>query len=196
MANVDRDGVFRARPIKSGLRKTTNGAVEWNALFSIEAWWNKDTMEWEQCADDGIEIWGGVTLIKTDGVVNEHGLKTAREALGWNGDFASLDGDLSQKRLNLEVGLEPARVFKGTNYPARYRVNWVNPARDDPRPSVAGGPPVDAKALNARFGSLVRAKLAAMPGVAAQASATQATARPPVQTGADDLTPPASEIPF
>jgi hypothetical protein len=90
MEMVDRPGDFRGVVEEYGVRKTDKSkSVGVNILMRITEMYDHDAQEWVGW-DYQHHVYGTIWVIKKDGTPNDNGVKSAVEALDWDGSFTSL----------------------------------------------------------------------------------------------------------
>lgn len=175
MADVDRSGRFKATIGVNKLHQGQTGSVSWRARFALTEFW--DGAEWLPWGEYDQSIEGQVNIIKKDGNANDRGVQTMKDCVGWTGDFAALDdGDFSGTTVQITVEQE-----NDPKYGQRFVVAWVNAG--DP-PAQTGVDVAGVKALNAKFGAMMRAKLKG------------ATSVPPKQVPRPANVGPSKDVPF
>lgn len=158
MDKLDREGVFRARPLEFGIAegKDSSQSVGVAVRFKILAQYNApegwDTM-WENSYDVGVE--GVFYIIKTDGQVIEDNIRRLIIALGWDGDldsFLPANRDRWQpKDCQITVKNEP---YQGQD---RYRATWISDFAAEPGGGLFTIDPARISSIKNMHGAKLRA---------------------------------------
>jgi len=194
MANLDRPGIFKARPVQWFVRTNENSqsvAVVIEYLITAQLvegeWQSWENYEPHKC-------WGNHFVVKRDGKANVRTVQQLAESIGWGGSLKQVTDEMPPDCV-VQVNVK-ANVYEGQT---SYRVEWVNP--EDYVPTGGGAEPDEVAKLDARFGSLLRAAA----GSGSRPAAKPAPAPAPRQTTIAPPTPPApkpeppldmSQIPF
>lgn len=197
-ATLEREGIFKARPVKWAVRKAESGAVSVNLQLLILAQLDGDDwVSWEAAEDHF--VYGDFYVVKKDGKINSAAVERLVGSLGWDGDLRSVFGDPPRVVVQATV---KADTYNGVT---RYKASWLNP--ENYVPGSFGESEDDVKQLQARYGSLLRAAAsgavkagapkpaqaqAAAPGKASKAAPPAAKAPAP----SDDDAIPTDDIPF
>ena len=149
MIALDRDGIFKAVPVSWSIkeaRETSSVAI--SIQFRIVAQLDgSEWMSWEEFEPH--QVWGDFWIIKKDGTINQTTVEQLSDALGWSGSLVEVQGTPPAAIVQVTV---KADEFNGVT---RFKASWLNPG--DYSPTPGGAPPEKVKALQARFGSLLRA---------------------------------------
>lgn len=156
---LDREGIFKARPV-SWRVKTFEGkstvaiAIEFVVLAQLteavdEAGQKRhDWQDWSDYLEH--RVWGDYWVITKNGAPNEVTVQQLAESLGWGGSLKAVT-----------AGPPPDRVVQITvkadtyNGKTNFKAGWMNPG--DYTPTPGGAPKEEVDALEAQFGSLLRA---------------------------------------
>lgn len=148
---LDREGVFKAKPLSWNVWEAKSGAVAVNITFLVVSQWNGESWDsWQEYAP--YTCVGAFYVVKKDGTVNATTVKQLAAAIGWNGDLKAF--------LDIPTEMEVQITVKADDYNNMtiYKVAWINPGDHVPTSSTS---PEDVAKLNTRFGSLLRAAAAA-----------------------------------
>lgn len=152
MSNIiDREGVFKAKPLDWAVKRMPNSnAVAVNIRFAIVACLNEQNGwdDWTQYAD--VLAFGDFFVLKKDGGVNETTVKQLSESLGWNGSLEQIASHMPPECL-VQISVK-AETWNGNT---RFKATWINP--ENFVPTGQGEDAASAKALDAQYGSLLRA---------------------------------------
>jgi hypothetical protein len=149
--SLDREGVFKAKPLSWNVYEAKSGAVAVNITFLITAMWNGAGWDsWEEYAPH--TCLGAFYVVKKDSTVNTVTVKQLSESLGWNGDLKAFLDVPSEIEVQITVKAED---YNGATF---YKAGWMNPGNHVPSYEAS---PEDVAKLNVRFGSLLRAAAAA-----------------------------------
>ncbi len=175
MIRLEREGIFKAKPLTWGVFQADSGAVGIQMSFLILA--QLDGSEWVSWADaEDHTVYGTIWVVKKDGSIVVKNVEDMYAALGWEGGMAEVSGPVPDRVVQVTVKVEE---YKGKT---QYKVAFIAPENYVPGPQ--GAAPEDVKKIDARFGSLLRAAAAgakkAAGGGAQKAPASKA-APPPKQ---------------
>jgi hypothetical protein len=187
---LDREGIFKVRPITWRVKgfegkKSIAIALEFVVLAQLN-----EANEWEPW--DGyaeVRVWGDYFVVKKDGTPNVGTCEQLAASMGWTGSLRMVAS-----------GPPPECVVQVTvkadtyNNETRYKAGWMNPGDYVPSPGGASAEEIDA--MDAQFGSLLRAaassaKKAAPPKAAAKPKPAATPMGEPTKTVADH-----GDIPF
>lgn len=153
MNRVDRPGTFKGQIIESSIVKNDSGSVQFCAKIMLLSFWDSAAKEWIDWQPYEVVEDAYVTLVKTDGEINEVGVKQVCGATGWNGaDFSALNGFASSD------GHQCKLTIKQENYKGQetLRVKWIDDANTE-GPSLKALDADGVKALNNMYASKLRA---------------------------------------
>lgn len=176
VAELDRDGVFKAMIVEWGVKKSeTSLSVAVSCRFEARAKLESDDKgasfwdDWTQY--EPMSFVGDYWIIGKDGKINEGAVQQLVRSTGWDGKLASVLASLPPRPI-VQVTVKPDTYKDKT----RYKAGWMNP-----EDYVGGSGNVDAKgvaAMDSQFGSLLRAAAgAAAPKAAAGAKPAAAAAK-------------------
>ena len=177
---LDREGTFRVHPVEVGLKKFDSGAAAVCVKFDVLAEWDgAGWNDWHQYEIQ--EVFGAFFVIKKDGSLHRSKIESVRQSLGWDGRFKSLvDGGWTPTDCQVTVEREE---YKGT---IRYKAAWVNLYDNVPYGNVGNASDADANAMDAKYGSQMRAIPSTVP-----------TGKPPAPVGPASQSPVSeSDVPF
>ncbi len=180
MRRLDRPGIFRARPLSWSVRASeTSQAVALSIEFLILAQF--EGSRWTNWAEyEPHRVFGDFYVIKRDGSVNQTMVEQLAASLGWSGDLREVGQAVPEVTVQITVKED---AYNGQ---VRFKADWINPGDHVPPP--AGTAKGELGALQARFGSLLRA---------AAAGARRTAPVPPAPAGrAPSPPPPAEATPF
>lgn len=184
--NLDREGIFKARPVAWFIRQSENTqsvAVVIEYLVTAQLV-DGDWLDWTQYEPH--KVWGNHFVVKRDGSANVSTVKQLAEAIGWRGSLKQITDETPPDCI-VQVAVKP-NVYEGKT---TYRVEWVNPEDYVP---TGGGASTDAvDKLELRFGALLRA--AAGPAKAKPAPKPATPPKPP-QTPPEAAAINPDDIPF
>lgn len=185
MANLTRTGIFKARPLSWRVKTFQQSeAVAITLQFVVLA--QLDGSEWVSW--EGAEehtVWGDFFVVRKTGQPNETACKQLVECLGWGKTLSEVvDQAVAPVEVQITVKCE---AYNGQDY---YKVTWMNPGDYEPTPG--GADATEVAALDARFGSLLRAAGGPPKPKQVSAAAPPRQAPPPPKADAPDM----SQIPF
>lgn len=153
MKDLDRPGIFRARPIHWYVRNAQHSqaiaiSIEFVILSQLDgtAW-----VDWSQY--DEHHIFGDFWVVKATGEINTQAVENLAKSIGWYGDLGRVFGNPPDFVVQITVKEEE---YKGRT---TLKVAWINPGDFTPTPSNATREEVADMQL--RFGSLLRAAASA-----------------------------------
>jgi len=150
MTPEDREGDFRGQIFEYSLFASDKSeAVMLNVKARLTGIWNET--EWDDTWEEYDRFAeGSICLVKKDGSLNQNQAESLMKYAGWNGDFPSLDNGSWEPE-------KCAFVLKADHYEGQteYRISFVNGYESTPGGS--GLKPGLAEALNAKFGTSLRA---------------------------------------
>lgn len=182
MNRLDREGIFKARPISWKVQTSANSkSVGINVEFQIvaqlvekrtaghgdvvQAWESWDEYEPHNC-------YGTFWVIGKAGAQNVTAIDQLVVSGLWDGDLKSVLNPVPDVVVQIQV---KAEEYQGTTY---YKAAWLNP--EDHVPGPGGASRGEVEKLSAQFGSLLRAAAAgAKRGVGAKAPPPAAPAPKP-----------------
>lgn len=148
---VDREATFRATIESYHLVDTPSGSVGVSCKFRIVELWHDG--QWWPFDEHDMEIDGDIWIVGTrekGSKVNENGVKTLVESLGWDGLIDSIANETwTPQRCQISVKNE---TYKNV---AKLKVAFVNDWNRTPGGSSVD--PAKAKELQMRYGSQLRA---------------------------------------
>ncbi len=179
MPMVDRTGKFRTEPGATvSLEEKPSGAIAAVLLFPlIEMWEGGEWINWNY----GQEVYCRVWVIKKDKTVNQNGVNTLKNILGWDGDMMSLGTGWDVPACQVEVveeAYEGKQSLKGS---------WINAYDDDPDRGLKPASPELLKKISNMYGSKIRAAFGARP---------VPSAPPAAPVSGSDMLPPDPDVPF
>jgi len=179
--NIDRPGIFKAKPFSWRVYNAESGAVAVNIGFEILAQFAQDN-SWDDWSEyETHHCYGNWWVVKRDGTINQPTVEQLASCLGWGGNLKTVTSHVPDVVVQITVKEE---VYNGQ---ARFKATWMNP--EDYVPTGGGASEEEVDQLQARFGSLLRA--------AAAGSATQAPTTPKIPPPADEGPPLTDDdIPF
>lgn len=200
-AQLDREGIFKVRPVSWRVKtfpssKSVAIAIEFVVVAQLDEESAADkTYTWQDwTVYDEIRVWGDYWVVKKDGQPNVGTCEQLAEAMGWRGSLKAVQaGPPPQCIVQVTVKSED---YQGKTY---YKAAWMNP--EDYVPTSGGAPAEEVDALEASFGSLLRAATSgkASPPKKAQPP-TRAVAPKPVasqpEAGPGKTEPNYGDIPF
>ena len=175
MRDLDREGIFKARPVSWHVKDATSGAVAVSFEFEIMAQWDSDSGWADWSSYDTHRCVGAWWVVKKNGQLNTGAVEQLRHAIGWTGDLRSVFGTPPETVVQITV---KAEEYDGRT---RFKAAWMNP--EDYEPSPQGASEATVNQLQARYGSLLRAAATATGGRTAPAPA--APEAPPPLTEED-----------
>lgn len=193
MTNLDRPGIFKARPVQWKV-KTFEGkasvaiAIEFVVTAQLDG---GDWVDWSGYAPH--HVWGDFFVVKKDGTSNVATVQQLAVSLGWNGSLRQINSTAPpQDEVQITVKDE---VYNGKTY---YKASWINPG--DYVPNGGGADDAEVDQLEARFGSLLRAaagsKRPAAPKAQPPAKAAETAAPPAARQDQRDAGQDYGQIPF
>lgn len=177
--NLDRAGIFKARPFSWKVKTFSNSssvaiAIEFVVLAQLDG---GEWQDWDGYAEH--RVWGDFFVVKKDGKPNTTTVQQLAASIGWDGSL-KLPLQPPQRVVQITVKEE---FYKEQTY---YKAQWINP--EDFVPTGGGASEEEVHQLDARFGSLLRAAAStkAPPPKTEKASPPKQSA-PPLPSGADDI---------
>lgn len=156
MQPMDREGIFKARPVAWKVKTFKDSQSVAIAIdFAVVGW--LDQGQWVDWTEYQVGVSGDWFVIKKDGTVNTDSVGQLSAAMGWVPSFKAVG-----------EGPPPERVVQVTvkkdTYKDRvtFKATWMNP--ENFVPSSSGADAETVAGLEARFGSLLRAAGAKRPG--------------------------------
>lgn len=151
MIRLEREGIFKAKPLTWGVFQADSGAVGIQMSFLILAQLDgKEWVSWAEAEDH--TVYGTIWVVKKDGSIVVKNVEDMYAALGWEGGMAEVSGPVPDRVVQVTV---KAEEYKGKT---QYKVAFIAPEDYVPGPQSAA--PEDVKKIDARFGSLLRAAAA------------------------------------
>lgn len=153
---LDREGIFKARPVGWRVKKfDSSQAVAIAIEFAILA--QLDGNEWTSWDGyEAVHAWGDWFVIKKDGRPNvgssdkPGAIEQLRDSIGWDGRFETIAAS-PPPDVVVQITVK-SEQYNGSTY---FKATWMNPG--DYTPTPGGATTDEVKALDARFGSLLRA---------------------------------------
>lgn len=174
MKALEREGLFRARPMQWEVHLLPSGDPKVRVMFECVEYWNSEANAWvfipggRACRGE----WG---LVKKNGAANDKVIEMLCLHLGWGGDLRQVQGEPPQQgRVQVRV---KANEWNGKTY---FNADWI--MSGDANPMATAGPagPADPVKVDAAMQKHGKAFLAA--------AAKFAKAKPqPAATGGDDI---------
>lgn len=180
MKQLAQAGIFKVRPTHWEVYEAQSGAVAVSMTFLVleELDESNQWASWD--GYEGHQVYGSWWMIKKDGTVNVGAVEQLVECLGWNGNLTSVVGDPPPKTVQVTVKDE---VYEGIT---RYKASWMNPEDFAGGGGSFGVDEVGVKALQSRFGSLLRAAAGTSKPKAAPKKKATAKKTGPKPAGADN----------
>lgn len=149
MKELDRAGIFKARPLRWYIRKSndTQAVALSMELLILGQWGGQEWADWSEYEEHS--IYGDFWVVKSDGTVNVQTVENLAKAIGWFGDLNQVTGDPPAVIVQITVKEEQ---YKGRS---RLKVAWIN--HGDYTPTANEVSPEEVRDLQNRFGSLLRA---------------------------------------
>lgn len=173
MREIDRTGIFKVRPLAWKV-KTFEGktSVAVSIDFVVVAELHDDEwFDWSNFEEHHVA--GDYWVVKKDGTPNVETIQQLANALGWNGSLADVVSKDPPKHVVVQVTIKD-EVYNGKTY---FKAGWMNPG--DYVPTRGGGASTEqVQALEARFGSLLRAAASTKAHPAAKATAPKPAPAP------------------
>lgn len=146
---IDRPGVYRTLPTQDITVETAqSGAIAAVVKFiAIEMYENGQWIDWNY----GQEIYCRVWIVKKDGTVNQNGVNTLKNVLGWDGDMQSFGTGWNVPACQVTV---EAEEYKGET---QYRGSWINAYDADPERGMRPADPEIIKKIQSMYGARLRA---------------------------------------
>lgn len=182
--NLDRSGIFKARPATWKVKTFPNSqAVAISFEFVIVA--QLDGSTWTDWTGyEPVRCFGDFFVVKKTGQPNVVTVQQLATSLGWNGDLRAVFGEPPDCVVQISVKEE---VYEGKSY---FKASWVNP--EDYVPQGGGADEATVEQLQTRFGSLLRAAAAPAKPAPAPAVAEARDSRDAAEAAKYGL----DEIPF
>ena len=150
MPRLEREGVFKASVATWALSENERTGTLQFAL-SVNVAFVKTPEDWQDCSAESLEFTGWLYLSKRDGTLNESSIRSLKEALGWNGDIATLqEEDWSGRLVQITTGWEDHQGKR------RLKLKFLN-AQDYEGGGLTPPTPEAVKALSAKWGAKFRA---------------------------------------
>lgn len=178
MNYLDREGIFKVRPLDWRVKPAQSSkSVAIEIDFVVVAQLNGS--EWEDWSTyDEVRVRGQYWVVGKNGQPNvgtddkPGAVLQLVQAMDWNGSLSYVARNPAPQCI-VQVTVK-GEDYEGKTY---YKAGWMNPENYTPQPQGAAVEEVDA--LDAQFGSLLRAAASSKPKAAA--SAPKAKAPPPKQ---------------
>lgn len=193
---LEREGIFKARPVSWEVSQADSGAVAVSFCFEIVAQLDQGNEEhpwidWSSSAPH--HCYGAWWVVGKDRKIHQGAVDQLKLSLGWNGSLLDVSAtEVPDKIVQITV---KAETYKEKT---RYKAGWMRP--EDYVPTGGGASVSEVQQLDAQFGSLLRAAAAAVKAKAAGDGATEQSAEasahapPPPEEGPPPLDD--SDIPF
>jgi len=151
MPQIDREGIFRAKPIDIGIRenKKESQVVMIGIQFQITQCLEGEN--WVDWTGYGFDAYGNFCLVKKDGTVNDMTVTQFVEGLGWDCDHAKLASGFDARECQIRV---KQNVYEGKT---SYRAEWISDFDADPSGSMKKMEPAAGAAKLARHAAAFRA---------------------------------------
>lgn len=196
MIPCDREGVFRASVVDYGVEEAESGAIAVVLQVKLLEWFGSldgSPPEWHRWEQYDMEAEGRLWIIKKDGTINQSQAEALMAHAGWDGSFASIaNATWNPTKFAVTIGTDE---HKGK---IRYRINWINDYNRTPG-AVANITPDKAKALEAKYGSVLRALRGNIKRATTPANGSAPLSPPPPKAATKVAPPPGddpNEIPF
>jgi hypothetical protein len=149
-ASLDREGIFKARPLQWRVYQAKEGqsvaiAVEYRITAQLDG---KEWSDWS--GFDEVRCWGRHNVIKRDGTPNTAMCQQLAISLGWGGSLREVVGG-PPPDIEVQITVK-AETYNGQT---SYKADWINPG--DYVPQAGGADEQEVGQLEARFGSLLKA---------------------------------------
>lgn len=167
---LDRSGIFKARPVSWKVKTFANSnsvaiAVEMSIVAQLEG---QDWIDWRDF--DEHRVWGDWFVVKKDGSPNIDAVQQLAVSLAWGGSLREIASNPPPDCL-VQVTVKE-ETYNGKTY---FKGTWLN--HGDFQPTPGGADENEVNALDAKFGSLLRAAAAKKPaGTKPKPAAKPATA--------------------
>jgi hypothetical protein len=148
---LDREGIFRARPLEFGLKKFDNSSSVAIAIrFKILDQLNQAN-EWESWQSYDVEVDGDFYIVKKDGSMHEDQIKRLINSLNWDGDFDTIFAD-EFLPTDCQITVK-SESYDGKEY---YKATWISPYDYTPKQKFQVSSN-DLSELKSQFGAKLRA---------------------------------------
>lgn len=171
-------GIFKVRPFQwSVVQSERSQSVGIAIGFIVD--YGLDGEEWVSWKESDIHVvYGTWWVIGREGNVNQTAVDQLRDAIGWDGNLTKVAGDPPEAEVQVTVKEESYEKDGKTK--TSFKATWMNPG--DFKPQPFGEDAEGVKALQNRFGSLLRA---------AAAGAAKTPSKPAASKPASKSAPPA-----
>lgn len=149
---IDRAGTFRANIVEYGLKKVDSGSVAITVRAVLDQMWDEDNKDWVMWADYDQEAYGDVWIVKKDGSLNQNAVTSLCRNAGWDGNIESIQAATWHPN-QCQVVVQ-ADTYNGET---RFKISFVNDYFRTPGGLGGNMSPEDAKSLQMKFGSQLRA---------------------------------------
>lgn len=192
MEMVDRPGDYRGVVEDYGVRKTDKSkSVGINLLMRITEMYDHENQTWIDW-DYQHHVYGTIWVIKKDGTPNDNGVKSAVEALDWDGSFTSLSAKTWNPSDCSFTVIE--KEWEGTK---SLEVSFFNEFDRTPGGGMKQLDEAEVKAIQAQYGSPLRGLAAQFKRNKAVPEAGSKPAAPPRPKKPEPVSSiPADEVPF
>lgn len=159
-AKLEREGIFKMRPLSWKVEPSQNSksvaiAIEFVVLAQLAedvdangakvySW-----IDWSEAEEH--RVWGRYYVVGKEGKANVSSCEQLAESMGWNGTLKSVQAGPPPRGLVVQVTVK-ADTYNGKT---TYKAGWMNPG--DYVPTGGGADESEVNALDAQFGSLLRA---------------------------------------
>lgn len=150
MIPIDREGIFKVKPMAWRVRRFESKAVGIEVDFLITAQLNAGN-EWDDWTGyEDHAVAGTWFVIKKTGEANPGAIEQLIDSMMWDCSLVSIDR-LEPPDLDVQVTVK-ADEYKGK---VRYRATWMNPG--DYQPTGGGATTAEVQELDRQFGGILRA---------------------------------------
>lgn len=182
---IDRAGDFRGEIFEYGIREFESGSIGVTFTARLDEYWNGQ--EWEDWRQYGFYARGTSFVIKKTGETNQPAVDALVKCAGWDGTFSSID-NRTWKPVACQFSVGP-NEYKGET---TYRVDFLN-EYDRQVGQASNVDSAKAKALDAKYGSSLRAIVGTAKRNAAPASGKPMPKPAPAKSAAPSSLPPRGE---
>src|ERR1051326_3246619 len=160
-------GIYVAKPIEWAVVEPPGKCPRFECLF--ECTQRQNGAAWEQAR--GERITGRLTLVNTDGNLNEINYRSLRDALGWDGSSPKTLNDTDWSNTEVQIGVGDRGGNDGKNY---REVAYLNPKDYKGHSRIDKPDSQQIQSLEAKYGALFRAHAGKNGGAKPTASASVA----------------------
>jgi len=150
---LEREGIFKARPFKWDVRKADSGAIAVSFGFEILAQYDNNG-GWIDWPDTDFFCYGDWWVVKKTGQINTAPVDQLVLSLNWDGGLKTVPSSECPETV-VQITVKAETYQEKT----RYKASWMNP--EDYTPGGIGASAEEAQQLDAQFGSLLRAAASA-----------------------------------